>query len=169
MAQAFDSPHSSFEIVAEIGYSDALGAALSQPVRRAPAVVAVYFLVFVCLAATAGVAGGVFVWLAVGWAAPGVAAVALVAGLTFQDFKARSGRPLRLRYHFCGSGVEIRAGGRSDWIAWEDLQDAAETRRSFLLSPARGEQYVIPKRCCGRAVENVREAFRAAGVDAGRG
>ena len=164
MAQASESPHLSFEIVAEIEYSDALAATLSQPARKAPAVVAVYVLLAACLAAAALVANGAFVWFAIGWLAPGVTAVGLVAGLTFRDFKARSGRPLRLRYHFCDSGVEIRSGGRSDWIAWDDLQDGCETRRSFLLSPARGEHYVIPKRCCGSAADDLRKVLRASGV-----
>ena len=164
MAQASESFHSSFDIVAEIGYSDALAAALSQPARKAPGVLAVYAGLAACLAAAALIAEGVFVWLAVGWLTPGATAVALVAWLTYRDFRARNGMPFRLRYHFCGSGVEILSRGRSDWIAWEDLQYGCETRRSFLLSPAPGEQYVIPKRCCGSATDDVRRALRAAGM-----
>ena len=164
MAQASESSLSSFDIVAEIGYSDALAAALFQPARKAPIVLAGYAVLGACLAASALVADGIFVWLAVGWFTPAVTSVALVAWLTFRDFRVRNGRPFRLRYHFCGSGVEILSRGSSDWIAWEDLQDGCETRRSFLLSPARGEQYVIPKRCCGSATDDVRKALRAAGM-----
>ena len=164
MAQVSESLHPSFDIVAEIGYLDALAGALSQPARKAPAILAAYAVLAACLAAAALVVGDVFVWLAVGWFAPAAAAIALVAWLTLRDFKARNGRPVRLRYHFCASGVEILSGGRSDWIAWEDLQDGFETRRSFLLSPAHGEQYVIPKRCCGNAADDVRKALHAAGM-----
>ena len=164
MAQPSESSRSSFEIVAEIGYSDALTAALFQPARKAPVVLAAYTVLGASLAAAALVADGFFVWLAVAWFTPAVTSVALVAWLTFRDFRVRNGRPFRLRFHFCGSGIEILSGGRSDWIAWEDLQDGCETRRSFLLSPARGVQYVIPKRCCGSAADDVRRALRAAGM-----
>lgn len=164
MEQGFGSSHPSFDIVAEIGYADALAAALSHPARKAPAVLATYTVLAASLAAAALLTDGVFVWLAVGWLTPGATAVALVAWLTYRDFRARNGRPFHLRYHFCGSGVEILSGGRSDWIAWEDLQDGYETRRSFLLSPAPGQQYVIPKRCCGSAADDVRNALRAAGM-----
>ena len=164
MAQASESSLLSFAIVAEVGYSDALAAALSQPARKAPVVLVVYTVLGICLAVAALVAGGVFVWAAVGWFTPGATAVALVAWLTYRDFRVRNGRPFRLRYHFCGSGIEILSAGRSDWIAWEDLEDGCETRRSFLLSPAPGEQYVIPKRCCGSAADDVRRVLRAAGV-----
>ena len=54
----------------------------------------------------------------------------------------------RMAYRLSEAGVEIRRAGRTDWIPWDELWDAAETRRSYLLCPAPGEQYVIPKRCC---------------------
>lgn len=148
----------SFEIAAEIRYGDALAAALSQCWRRAPTALAVYLTGLVALIVAGWLSRGELAWLAVVGAAPGVAAIAFVAATARLDFKRGGGRPLRMRYHVCGSGVEIRAARRSDWIAWDDLWGASETRRSFLLSPSPGEQYVIPKRCCdaGRA-EALRE------------
>ena len=150
--QAISAPEHdpvSFEIAAEIRYGDALAAALSQCWRRAPTALAVYLTGLVALIAAGCLSGGALVWLAVVWAAPGLAAAAFVAAAARLDFKRGGGRPLRMRYHVCDSGVEIRAARRSDWIAWDDLWAASETRRSFLLSPSPGEQYVIPKRCCG--------------------
>lgn len=143
----------SFEIAAEIRYGDALAAALSQCWRRAPAALTVYLTGLVALIVAGYLTGGALAWLAVVGAVPGVAAVAFAAATARLDFKRGGGRPLRMLYHVCGSGVEIRAARRSDWIAWDDLWEASETRRSFLLSPSPGEQYVIPKRCCdaGRA------------------
>ena len=143
----------SFEIAAEVRYGDALAAALSQCWRRAPAALAVYLTGLVALIAAACLSGGALAWLAVVGAAPGVAAVGFAATTARLDFKRSGGRPLPMHFHICGSGVEIRAARRSDWIAWDDLWAASETRRSFLLSPSPGEQYVIPKRCCdaGRA------------------
>ena len=138
----------SFEIAAEVRYGDALAAALSQCWHRAPSAVAVYLAVLVVLMAAGWLSGGALAWLTVVGALPGVAAVAFVAATARLDFKRVGGRPLRMVYHVCGSGIEIRAARQSDWIAWDDLWGASETRRSFLLSPSPGEQYVIPKRCC---------------------
>ncbi|MDE0108521.1 MAG: YcxB family protein [Bryobacterales bacterium] len=149
---------SSFEIAAEVRYGDALAAALSQCWRRAPVALAVYLTGLVASIAAGWLSGGTLAWLAVVGAVPGVAVIAFVAATARLDFKRGGGRPLRMLYHVCGSGIEIRAARRSDWIAWDDLWGASETRRSFLLSPSPGEQYVIPKRCCdaGRA-EALRE------------
>lgn len=150
-ARADSSPEhdsSSFEIAAEIRYGDALAAALSQCWRRAPTALAVYLTGLAALIAAGWLAGGALAWLAAFGAAPGVAAIAFAAATARLDFKRCGGRPLRMHYHVCGSGVEIRAARRSDWIAWDDLWGASETRRSFLLSPSPGEQYVIPKRYC---------------------
>lgn len=143
----------SFEIAAEVRYGDALAAALSQCWRRAPTALAVYLAGLVALIAAGYLSGGALAWLAVVGAVPGVAAVAFAAATARLDFKRGGGRPMRMHYHVCDSGVEIQAARRSDWIAWDDLWAASETRRSFLLSPSPGEQYVIPKRCCdaGRA------------------
>lgn len=148
----------SFEIAAEVRYGDALAAALSQCWCRAPTALTVYLAGLVALIAAGCLSGGALAWLAVVGAVPGVAGVAFAAATARLDFKRGGGRPLRMHYHVCDSGVEIRAARRSDWIAWDDLWAASETRRSFLLSPSPGEQYVIPKRCCdaGRA-EALRE------------
>lgn len=154
---------SSFEIAAEVRYGDALAAALSQCWRRGPVALAVYLTGLVALIAAGWMSGGALAWLFVVGAVPGIAAIAFVAATAWLDFKRGGGRPLRMLYHVCGSGIEIRAARRSDWIAWDDLWGASETRRSFLLAPSPGEQYVIPKRCCeaGRA-EALRELLGSA-------
>ena len=138
----------SFEIAAEVRYTDALAASLSQFWRRAPVTLVAYVTVVVALTAVGWLTAGALAWLALLAAVPGLAALALVAWTTWLDFKRGGGKPLRMRFHVCGSGVEIYAARRSDWIAWDDLWGASETRRSFLLAPSPSEQYVIPKRCC---------------------
>ncbi len=159
----------SFEIDAEVRYADALSAALVQGWRRAPGALAVYCIAVPCLLAAAWLSSGALAWLAVIVGAPGVAAVAAVAWLTRQDFRRSGGKPQRMRYHVCASGIEVSAARRSDWIAWDDLWDAGETRRSFLLRPSPGEQYVIPKRCCrDGAAAGLRAALVKGGALAGR-
>ena len=141
----------SFEITVEVRYGDALAAALAQCWRRAPVALAVYLTGLAVLIGAAWLTVGTLAWLAATAAAPGLAVIALVAWLTRLDFKRSGGKPKRMRYHVCESGIEINAGRRSDWIAWDDLWGASETWRSFLLSPSPSEQYVIPKRCCDAA------------------
>ena len=143
----------SFEIAVEVRYGDAVAASLSQFWRRAPVTFAVYLAVVTVLTAMGWLTAGALAWLAILAAMPGVFAIAFVGWATWLDFKRGGGKPLRMRFHVCGSGVEIYAARRSDWIAWDDLWGASETRRSFLLAPSPSEQYVIPKRCCdaGRA------------------
>ena len=160
----------SFEIVAEVRYSDALLAAFAQFRRRAPALLVLYVAALATSLAGYWIAGGGYAWLAAATAATGAGIVAVVGWLTLRDFRRSGGRPLRMRYHVCGSGVEIRAAGRGDWVAWEDLWDAGETSRSFVLSPSPGEQYVIPKRYCDRATtDGLRQALRSGGAVAVRG
>lgn len=151
----------SFDIVAELRYGDALMGALSQFARRARSVLALYAVVLLGSVAGSLVTGGAFGWLAIAVAGIGIALVSLVALLARRDFGTR-GKPRRLRYHVCGSGIEVHSAGRSDWIAWEDLWDFGETRRSFLFSPAPGEQYVLPKRCCRGIEHELRTLIRAA-------
>lgn len=170
MASRPEPVPASFEIVAEVRYADALLAALSQFRRRAPVALVIYGLALAASLAGSWVTGGAFFWLAGVAGALGCATVALVAWTTHRDFQRSGGRPLRMRYHVCSSGVEIRAAGRGDWVAWEDLWDAGETSRSFLLSPAPGEHYVIPKRCCdSAAASRLREALRGGASLAIRG
>ena len=151
----------SFDIVAELRYGDALMAALSRFARRAPRVLALYALLLLGSATGSLVAGGAFGWLAVAIAGLGIALVSLVALLARRDFGV-PGKPRRLRYHVCGSGIEVHSAGRSDWIAWEDLWEVAETRRSFLFSPSPEEQYVLPKRCCRGIERELRGLIRGA-------
>lgn len=151
----------SFDIVAEVRYGDALTAALSRFVRLAPRVLGLYALLLLGSVAGSLMAGGAFGWLATAIAIPGIALVSLVALLTRLDFGFR-GKPRRLRYHFCGSGIEVLSAGRSDWIAWEDLWDVDETRRSFQFSPSPGEHYVLPKRCCRGIEQELRLLIRGA-------
>ncbi len=149
-----------FEILAEVRYGDALHGALAQFARRARAALAVYGASVGLAVAAAAIWGGAVTWAAAVAAAPGCLALALACWLTRKDFRKSGGRPRRLLYRVAASGVEIRAAGRSDWIAWEDLWDVGETRRSFLLSPGPGQQYVIPKRCCrGSTPARLREAL----------
>ena len=148
----------SFEITALVRYSDALEATLSQCWRRAPGAVSLYLAVLAGLAAAAWLTAGALAWLAVMAALPGLAAAASAAWLARLDFKRSGGKPVRMRYRVCSSGIEIDAARRCDWIAWEDLWGASETRRSFLLLPSPGEQYAIPKRCCD---ESCAAALRA--------
>ena len=170
MAASEESVSDSFEIVAEVRYSDALFAALAQFRRRAPIALAVYAVVFGLSAAGALTVGGRYVWLATFLAVAAAGLVSLVGWLTFRDFRSAGGRPLRMRYHVCGSGVEIRAAGRGDWVAWDDMWDAGETGRSFVLSPSPGEQYVIPKRCCDKeTAAGLRQTLRSGDAGTARG
>lgn len=158
---ASETAAASFDIVAELRYGDALTAALSRFARRASRVLALYVLVLLGSVAGSVVWGGAFGWLATASAGSGIALVSLVALLARRDFGAR-GKPRRLRYHFCDSGIEVLSAGRSDWIAWDDLWDVGETRRSFLFSPSPGEQYVLPKRCCRGIERELRVLIRGA-------
>lgn len=156
-----DTAAPSFDIVAELRYGDALMAALSRFARRAPRVLALYVLLLLGSLAGTLVSGGAFAWIATVIAGSGIALVSLVALLARRDFGSR-GKPRRLRYHFCGSGIEVHSAGRSDWIAWEDLWEAAETHRSFLFSPSPEAQYVLPKRCCRGIERELRGLIRGA-------
>ena len=170
MASPADSVPESFEIVADVRYSDALFAALAQFRRRARVILVLYAASLAASVVGSWIVGGLYAWLAVAMVGTGIGLVSLIAWLTFVDFRRSGGRPVRMRYHVCGSGVEIIAAGRGDWVTWEDLWDAGETSRSFVLSPSPGEQYVIPKRCCDReAAAGLRQAFRGSGAVPTRG
>ena len=166
MHTASGTAAASFDIVAELRYGDALTAALSRFAVRAPRALALYAVLLLGSLAGCLVAGGAFGWLATALAGAGIAVVSLVAWLARRDFGIRS-KPRRLRYHFCGSGIEVLSAGRSDWIAWEDLWDVGETRRSFLFSPSPEEQYVLPKRCCRGLERDLRALIRGAAQPAG--
>ncbi len=160
----------SLEIVADIRYSDAVHATLAQFSRRARFGLWTYAVSLAVSMAAAWLVGGALAWLPAVLGAVGCAAVSLAAWVARRDFRKSGGKPLRMRYHICGSGVEILAAGRGDWVAWENVWDAGETRRSFLVSPGPGEHYVIPKRCCdAAAVESLRETLRSAGALAAGG
>ena len=158
MAFGSASGHASFNIDTELRFSDSLIAAL-WPSRRRTVVFGVCFAI---LALGAWMGDGLYDW-ALGVAVVLVAAVyAATAWLLRIDYRRAGSEPKRIRYHVCGSGIEIQdAGGRSEWIEWGDLLEIRETPRSFLLRPSEAEQYVIPKRCCdGDRRERMREAVR---------
>ncbi len=146
-----------FEIVADIRYSDAVLATLAQFRLRARSGVLAYAVVLVSSIGATWVTGGALFWLPAAVASGGCTVVAAIIWLVRRDFRRSGGKPLRMRFHVCGGGIEIRAAGRGEWVAWEDVWDAGETRRSFLVSPRPGEHYVIPKRYCdSAAVGNLR-------------
>ena len=158
MAFGSASGHASFNIDTEVRFSDSLIAAL-WPSRRRTVVFGVCFAI---LALGAWMGDGLYDW-ALGVAVVLVTAVhAATAWLLRIDFRRAGSEPKRIRYHVCGSGIEVQgAGGRSEWIEWGDLLEIRETPRSFLLRPSEAEQYVIPKRCCdGDRRERMREAVR---------
>lgn len=142
-----DAPAETLDIEAAVGFADAFLAWLALFLRRSRAGLTVCVVVCAAAAAAAGLSGDyLLLWIPAAPAAAGLLAVGFAARLTQMDFRARGGKPLRLHYHVCPSGMEAAAGGRSGWLAWEDLWDAVETRRSFLICPSPQEQYVLPKR-----------------------
>ncbi len=171
MAAASEINPTSFEIDAEVRYSDALWAGLGQFLRRARAVLALQGLLVAGLAAAAWLTGRAgFGWTALALAILGALPFAFIAWLTQRDYRVRGGRSHRLLFHVCPSGLEIRSAGRRDWLLWDELWDAGETRRSFLLSPSPEEQYVIPKRCCAAAAaQQLRVLVREARALTARG
>ena len=164
MASAIVSGHASFNIDAEVRFSDSLIAALWPSRRRA----FVFGVCFAILALGAWQGDGFSDWalaaalLLVG----GVHAV--VAWVLRVEYRKAGSRPKRMRFHVCGSGIEIQgAGRRSEWVEWADLVEVRETPRSFLLRPSRSEQYVIPKRCFdANRKELMRDAVRRCHVPA---
>ncbi len=155
-----------FEVFAEIRPSDALRAALAQFIRRAPRLARAYLALFAMTLLSAILLGG-SAWF--GWAlvaVVGIATIAVLAWVSRLGLRARGGRPVRLLYHFCDSGFEVRLEGRSDWVAWDDLWDVGETGSSFLLSPSADTQYIVPKRACPDRVAQIRGLLEA--VAAGR-
>ncbi|MDE0625225.1 MAG: YcxB family protein [Bryobacterales bacterium] len=158
-----ESMPESFDIHAEVRYSDALLASLACFRSRAPLVLWTYASALAGSLVGSWLVGGVFAWLFPALAIFGAGTVALVAGLIRRDFRNAGGRPRHMRFHVCESGVEIRAAGRGDWVTWEDLWEVGETGRSFFFSPSPGELYVIPKRCCdATTVAGLRETVRGA-------
>ncbi len=158
MASAFGSGHASFDIDAEVRYSDSVIAALWPSRRRA----LVFGVCFAILALGAWRGDGFYDWAL-------AAALVLVLGVHLAvvwllrlDYRKAGSKPRSIRYHVCGSGIEIQgAGRRSEWVEWGDLVEVRETPRSFLVRPSDAEQYVIPKRCCdGDRTERMREALR---------
>ncbi len=151
------------DIDAEVGFADAFFASLALFLRRGRGGLTACAVVCAVAAAAIWLSGAHrLLWIFALPAAAALLAVGFVARLTQIDFRSRGGGPLRLRYHVCPSGMEATAGGRSGWLTWDDLWDAVETRRSFLLCPSPEEQYVLPKRCCGkRGVELLRGILAA--------
>lgn len=141
------APAETLDIDASIGFADAFFASLSLFLRRSRAGLTACAVVCALFAAAAGLSGMYrLLWIFALPTAAALLAVGFAARLTQMDFRARGGKPLRLHYHVCPSGMEATGGGRSGWLAWEDLWDAVETRRSFLICPSPEEQYVLPKR-----------------------
>lgn len=154
-------------IHADVGYWDALLATISQLWRRSPPSAVGSYATLVLLAASAAVyTSGTLAWLAFAAAFPGIVAVLVVAWVTRSDLARSGGGAPHITYHLCDSGVEIGREGRTDWILWDELWDAAETGRSFLLCPSPGAQYVIPKRYCSA---DATRALRVVVDWAGRG
>lgn len=158
MASAFVSGHASFDIDAEVRFGDSLIATLWPSGRRAM----VFGASFAILLLGAWTGDG-FYDLALAAAVLVVTGVhAAVAWVLHLEYRRAGGKPKRIRYHVCGSGIEIQgAGHSSEWVEWSALVEVRETPRSFLLRPSDVEQYVIPKRCCdGDRKERMREAVR---------
>lgn len=67
-----------------------------------------------------------------------------------------------LRFHFCDGGVQIDSRRNSDWIAWEDITEAVESKSDFFVFPAPNEHYLVPKRAISApdGVEQLREMLR---------
>ena len=149
----------SFEIVTEIRFSDALSGSLFQFLKRARYGLLIYGLLFVGLAVTAQlIASNTLAVMALGLLLAGLSPMVLTAGLIIRDQRKSGGSHIEQRYHVCPSGIEVFAAGKNGWHAWEDLWDAEETSRSFLISPSPQEQDVVPKRCCSESViRRVRE------------
>ncbi len=136
------------DVDAAVGFADAFLASLALFLRRSRTGLIACAVVCALAAAAIGLTGAYrLAWIFVAPAVAALLAVGFVARLTQMDFRARGGGPLRLHYHVCPSGMEATAGRRSGWLAWGDLWDAVETRRSFLICPSPQEQYVLPKRC----------------------
>ena len=144
MASESPSGHPSFEIDAEVRFGDSLLAALWPPRRRVITFSACLGFLF----------GGsllgfdYFPWFFAFGVLIAVGVHAGVAWLVHYEYQAAGGTARRMRFHVCGSGVEVRGDrGRQEWITWGDMLDVRETPLSFLLRPSDIEQYVIPKRC----------------------
>ncbi len=136
------------DVDATVSFADAFLAAMALFLRRSRVGLIACAVVCALAAAAIWLTGAYrLTWIFTVPAAAALLAVGFVARLTQMDFRSRGGQPLRLRYHVCPSGMEATAGGRSGWLAWDDLWDAVETGRSFLLCPSPQEQYVLPKRC----------------------
>lgn len=166
-----EKPRVSFEIDVEVRYADALLGAMTQFTRRSRTLLWGYGTVVAGFAVAGWISGSSAIWWGVlVMAIVGALPPMLMTWLTWRDYRARGGKALRMRYHVCESGVEVRAAGRVDWLTWEDVWQAGETRSSFLLSPTPYEQYVIPKRCCGeRVVAQLRNVLRSVASHAARG
>ena len=158
MATAALSGHAGFDIDVEVRYRDALVAAVWPSRRRA----VVFAACFAVLAVGAWTGDGFYDWAA-------ATAVVLVAGVHLTaacvlraDYRRAGGRPRRMLFHVCESGIEIRgAGRRNDWIDWDDLAEIREIPGSFLIRPSGVEQYVVPKRCLDPGhTHRMREALR---------
>ena len=161
----------SFEIDAEVRYGDALLAAMTQFRRRSRTLLWGYGTLVAGFAVAGWISGSPAIWWGVlAMAILGALPPILMTWLTWRDFRASGGKALRTRYRVCESGVEVRAAGRVDWLTWEDIWQAGETRSSFLLSPTPHEQYIIPKRCCGECVAaQLRSVLRSVASLAERG
>ena len=144
MAPESPSGHPSFDIDAEVRLGDSLWAALWPPRRRV-------LVLSTCLALLFGgtlLGFDYFPWFFAFGVVLVVGVHAGVAWLVHFEYEVSGGKPKRMRFHVCGSGVEVRGDrGRQEWIVWGDMLDVRETPLSFLLRPSQIEQYVIPKRC----------------------
>lgn len=152
------SGHPSFDIDAEIGLTDALVAALWPPRVRAIKF-AVCFTVLGFFAWRGPWYYDVCFWVAVFLIGGTYIAVAVIVGC---DYRKAGGKPKRMRYRVCATGIEIRgARWEREWLSWEELESVRETPISFLIRPTEVEQYVIPKRACrGDLLQKMRDTVR---------
>ena len=147
MAYDLHKKSETLDIDAVVGFGDAFWAELTLFAKRARSGLIVYAVLLAGSSFAAWFTGRDWLsWVVAALLLIAVLAIGFLARITQMDFRSRGGEPLRLRYHVCPSGLEAIAGERSGWMAWDDVWEATETRRSFLLSPSPEEQYVLPKR-----------------------
>lgn len=139
------------EFTVELAFEDLFDAAWTLFLRRARVGVIVYGVVAL------GVAGA---WALIpsNWprlplhllGALLVAAPLFVFGFLYRinqlDFQRSDPAQRRIRYKIGADGLQARSGKNLGIAAWDELWDAAESRRSFLVCVSPQEQYVLPKR-----------------------
>ncbi len=158
MSSPLISGHPSFDIDAEIGLADAVVATLWPPRVRAIKF-AVGYPILGYLSWTGPLVYDVFFWSAVFLMGGTYIAIAIITGY---DYKKAGGKPKRMQFHVCATGIEVRDGRwRREWLSWGELESVRETPISFLIRPSDVEQYVIPKRACrGDLLPKMRDALR---------